>query len=244
MTMSLEVRGLRKDLDGRKVLEEVDLQVVGGEVFALVGPSGVGKTTLLRCIDFLLPHDGGTIRYDGKEPPAEPAKRLALRRRIGLVAQNPLLFRGTVFHNVSYGLCVRGVEDSALSERASAALAAVGLADRAAAQASRLSAGEAQRVAFARAIVVRPELLLLDEFTANLDPANVAHLERGIAAYHEETGATVLIVTHNLFQARRVATRAGLLLEGGIVETADVDTFFDSPSDERTRRFVRGEMPY
>jgi tungstate transport system ATP-binding protein len=244
MTMALDVAGLHKAFGSRRVLRWVDLRIPAGEVFALVGPSGAGKTTLLRCIGFLLSPDGGVVRFDGREAPAAPTDRLALRRRIGMVAQNPLLFRGTVFHNVSYGLCVRGVEDPSLSEQTGRALAAVGLSDRAESQASRLSAGEAQRVAFARAIVVRPDLLLLDEFTANLDPANVAHLEKGIAAYHEETGATIFAVTHNLFQARRVASRAGLLLGGEIIEASDVATFFSDPTDPRTRAFVNGEMPY
>lgn len=244
MTMSLDADGLRKEFDGRAVLQGVDLAVPAGELFALVGPSGVGKTTLLRSIAFLLRPDGGVVRYDRLEAPGEPAAQLALRRRIGMVAQNPLLFRGSVRYNVSYGLCVRGMEDPQLSERTREALAAVGLADRAEEEASRLSAGEAQRVAFARAIVVRPDLLLLDEFTANLDPANVAELERAIVAYHKSTGATILVVTHNLFQARRVALRAALLLAGRIVEVADVKTFFDNPKDERTRAFVNGEMPY
>jgi len=244
MTMSLEVEGLRKEFDGRKVLQGVDLRVAPGEVFALVGPSGVGKTTLLRCIDFLLRPEAGVVRFDGREAPNSPPEQLALRRQIGMVAQNPLLFRGSLSYNVSFGLCVRGVEDPELTERTLVALAAVGLRDLADAKASNLSAGEAQRVAFARAIVVRPEILLLDEFTANLDPANVAQLENAVTAYHRQTGATVLIVTHNLFQAKRIATRAAFLFGGQIVETDDVDTFFTNPKDERTGAFVRGEMPY
>ena len=244
MTMSLDVEGLWKGFDQRRVLRGIDLHVAAGETFALVGPSGVGKTTLLRCVDFLLQPESGIVRYGGREAATSPPERLALRRRIGFVTQNPLLFRGTVFYNVSFGLCVRGVEGPSLEDRTHAALAAVGLRNRTDARASDLSAGETQRVAFARAIVVRPSLLLLDEFTANLDPANVAQLESAVTTYHRESGATVLIVTHNLFQARRVASRAGFLLEGKIVETGDVGPFFASPRDERTRAFVQGEMPY
>ena len=244
MTMPLELDGIRKAFEGREVLRGVNLRVEAGEVFAIVGPSGVGKTTLLRCLSFLLRPDGGVVRFGGREAPQDPGAALDLRRRIGFVAQNPLLFRGSVSYNVSFGLCVRGVEGAVLEERTREALEAVGLRNLANANGAKLSAGEAQRVAFARAIVVRPEVLLLDEFTANLDPANVAQLEAAVAGYHRQTGATVLIVTHNLFQAKRVAQRAGFLFAGRIVEVDDVGRFFTDPKDERTRAFVRGEMPY
>ncbi|HEV8595470.1 MAG TPA: phosphate ABC transporter ATP-binding protein [Thermoplasmata archaeon] len=244
MTMSLAVEGLHKGFDGRPVLRDVRLAVEPGEVFAIVGPSGAGKTTLLRCIDFLTVPDSGAVRYDGTEAPPDVAGRLALRRRIGMVAQNPLLFRGTVFYNASFGLCVRGVPDAIVAERTREALESVGLGDRLEAPAKSLSAGEAQRVAFARASVVRPDLLLLDEFTANLDPANVKALEEAVRAYASESGATIVLVTHNLFQAKRLAKRAALLLGGQFIESADADTFFTNPSDPRTGAFVRGEIPY
>lgn len=244
MTMSLAVDGLDKAFDGRTVLQRVDLAVEAGDMFAVLGPSGAGKTTLLRCINLLLAPDAGTVRYDGGLPPEDEAARLALRRRIGMVAQNPLLFRGTVFYNASYGLCVRGIPDAEVEERALRALDLVGLGDRRDAMARSLSAGEAQRVAFARATVVRPDLLLLDEFTANLDPSNVKILEESVRAYAKGSGATVVLVTHNMFQAKRLATRAALLLGGQFVETADVDAFFTNPADPRTRSFVLGEMPY
>ena len=244
MTMALTLEGLRKTFGDRAVLRGVDLHVEPGAVFALLGPSGVGKTTLLRCVDFLLPADAGTVLFGGRRAPPDAPGQLGLRRRIGMVAQNPYLFRGTVAYNVSFGLCVRGVEGEELERRTAEAMRLVGLEDRGGAPAGKLSAGEAQRVAFARAIVVRPELLLLDEFTANLDPANVRILETAVREFQRTTGATVLLVTHNLFQARRLAARAVLLLDGVIVETGEAKAFFEDPKDARTRAFVQGDFAY
>jgi len=244
MTMSLEIEGVEKAFGPRAVLRGVEARVRPGEIYAVVGPSGAGKTTLLRIVDFLLPPEAGRVRYDGRAPPSGPIDHLALRRRIGMVAQNPLLFRGSVFYNVSYGLCVRGVEGSELLVRTLKALEGVGIPGLVNARASGLSAGEAQRVAFARAIVTRPDLLLLDEFTANLDPANVNALEAAVREYNRATGGTVILVTHNMFQAKRLAHRVALLLEGRIVEEGPVQEFFENPKDPRTRAFVNGEFAF
>ena len=244
MTMALEVADLQKSFGPREVLRGIDVRIDPGEIFAIVGPSGAGKTTILRCVDFLLRPEAGTIRYDGRPAPTDGRSLLSLRRRIGMVAQNPLLFRGTAAYNVSYGLCVRDVEGPELGERTGRALDAVGLGTMAGARVSVLSAGEAQRVAFARGVVVRPDLLLLDEFTANLDPANVNILEASVRRYNQEAGATVVLVTHNMFQAKRLASRVALLLDGRIVEVAAVPEFFENPKDPRTLAFVRGEFAY
>ncbi len=244
MTMSLAASGLVKSFGARTVLEGIDLRVEPGEIFAIVGPSGAGKTTLLRCVDFLLRPEAGTILYDDAVAPSDLAARIALRRRVGMVAQNPFLFRGTAAYNVSFGLCIRDVEGEELTRRTADALQGVGMAHLAGARASVLSAGEAQRVAFARAAVVRPDLLLLDEFTVNLDPSNVNILEAAVREYNRSTGATVVLVTHNMFQAKRLAGRVALLLEGRIVEVGPVEEFFENPRDPRTRAFVRGEFAY
>lgn len=238
MTVALDVRGVRKSFGKKPVLEGVDLAVEPEEIFALVGPSGVGKTTLLRIVAGLERADAGDAKVGGGNGGA------VLGRDVGLVAQRPAAFRRSVFENVAYGLRLQGLEDDKVARDVTAALDQVGLADAKDARGWTLSAGEAQRMCFARATVLRPKLLLLDEFTANLDPANIGLLERAVKAYHEETRATVLIVTHNLFQVKRVARRAGLLLDGRIVETADAAAFFENPKDERTRAFVRGDMPY
>ncbi len=244
MTMSLEIDSIHKSFGPKAVLRGVDARIRPGEIYSVVGPSGAGKTTLLRTVDFLLRPEGGRVRYDGQDPPSDEATRLDLRRRIAMVAQNPLLFRGSVFYNVSYGLCARGIEGSELLVRTLKALDAVGIPDLVNAKASALSAGEAQRVAFARAIVTHPDLLLLDEFTANLDPANVNVLEAAVRDFNRATGGTVVLVTHNMFQAKRLAHRVALLLDGRIVEEGPVEEFFGRPKDPRTRAFVNGEFAF
>jgi tungstate transport system ATP-binding protein len=231
-----------KSYCNRRVLDVDGLDIHAGEIFALVGPSGAGKSTLLQLMNFLEPPSGGTIRFQGTPFSAAKPMALPLRRRVTTVFQRPVLLNTTVWSNVAFGLRLRGQHDSAALLHA--ALERVGLSKLAQQKARTLSGGEAQRVALARAIVLRPDVLLLDEPTANLDPYNVGLIEDIVRRLNEERGTTVVMVTHNVFQARRMAHRVALLLEGRIVETAGVARFFESPSDPRTAAFVRGEMVY
>jgi len=165
-----------------------------------------------------------------------------LRRRVVLVFQRPILLNASVRDNVMYGLKVRGQKD--VEEKVERALAEVGLLELKHAHARTLSGGEAQRAALARALVIEPDVLLLDEPTANLDPYNVSLIEQIIRTQHERASTTVVMVTHNIFQARRLAERVGLLIGGKMVEVNSCEAFFESPRDARTRAFVRGEMIY
>jgi tungstate transport system ATP-binding protein len=243
--MSEAVYGLRnvsKAYEERRVLQVEGLQIERGEIFALVGPSGAGKSTLLRLLNFLETPATGCIRFLDAEFSAGRPMPLAYRRRVTTVFQRPILLSRSVEANVRYGLGLRGLRDS--DGKIEEALRQVGLQELARQRARTLSGGEAQRVALARAIVLRPDVLLLDEPTANLDPYNVVLIEEIVRALNRERGTTVVLVTHNVFQAKRLAHRVALMLDGRIVEVAEVDRFFESPKDPRTAAFVRGEMVY
>ncbi len=261
------LEGVTKAYGQREALHVDHLEVMSGEILGIIGPSGAGKSTLLRLLNFLEPPTAGRIYFAGcptegeGDVPLTVRRRvatvfqmrrspvwnndtvdLALRRRVTTVFQRPVLLNTTVFNNVAYGLQIRGERD--INGKVMAALQKVGLADLAKARARMLSGGEAQRVALARALVIEPEVLLLDEPTGNLDPYNVGLIEDIVTRLNDEQGTTIVLVTHNVFQAKRLAHRSALLLEGRIIEVGQVERFFTAPTDPRTAAFVRGEMIY
>jgi tungstate transport system ATP-binding protein len=236
------LQNVSKQYEGRRVMTIDQLKIQRGEIFSLVGPSGAGKSTLLRLLNFLEPPTTGRIRFLDVEFSARQQMPLRLRRRVTTVFQRPILLNRTVQANVGYGLRLRS--ENAVAKQVEQALDEVGLLDLAHQRARTLSGGEAQRVALARAIVLEPDVLLLDEPTANLDPYNVGLIEEIIQALNRQRGTTLILVTHNVFQAKRLADRVALMLEGHIVEVTDVGRFFENPEDPRTAAFVRGEMVY
>ncbi len=236
------LQNVSKRYDGRCVVQVETLKIERGEVFGLVGPSGTGKSTLLRLLNFLEVPSTGHIRFLDTDYSPHDSVPLASRRRVTAVFQRPILLNRSVRANVGYGLSLRGIRGS--DGEIVAALKRVGLYGLAHQRARTLSGGEAQRVALARAMVLRPDVLLLDEPTANLDPYNVSLIEDIITHLNQEFGTTVVLVTHNIFQAKRLAHRVALMLEGQIVEQAGVKAFFETPHDPRTAAFVRGEMVY
>ena len=240
-----------------RVLRELSMGVDPGEVVAVIGPSGVGKTTLLRTLAVSLEPEEGTVSVGGTDAWAvDEAERLSLRRRVGMVFQAASLFDATVARNVGYGLRIRrswvdrlrsgvrsvlGSADTADAVRE--ALEVVGLADRTDQHVSSLSGGEAQRVSFARALAYRPDILLLDEPTSDLDPRNTAAIETAIGEARDR-GIGVVVATHDMHLAERIADRTAVLLGGSIAEVAPTDVIFECPSDGRTRRFISGELVY
>lgn len=239
MSTVYDAMGLQKSYTGRQVLDIEQLKVDSGEILAIVGPSGAGKSTLLRLLNFLEAPDGGELRYFGKliEFDRVPAE---IQRSVTTVFQRPSLLSGSVASNILFGLRLRGKRNG--HEALDRLLDQVGLAHLAHKQALNLSGGEAQRVALARALILQPEVLLLDEPSANLDPYNVELIESVIRDLNKAGRTTMILVTHNIFQARRLADRVIFLLNGKIIENLDCQTFFENPTDPRTRAFVRGEM--
>ncbi|MSS72653.1 MAG: phosphate ABC transporter ATP-binding protein [Candidatus Latescibacteria bacterium] len=233
------LRGVQRRYAGRTVLDVGHLAISPGEMLAIVGPSGAGKSTLLRLLNFLEPPDAGSILFDGQPVPSSPP--LAIRRRVTTVFQRPVLLNRSVRDNVAYGLRLRGEPPDGRVEEM---LARMALTPLARAPAHQLSGGEIQRVALARALVLHPDVLLLDEPTANLDPYNVALIESIVQEQNAGLRVTVVLVTHNVFQARRIAGRVGLLLDGRLIEIAPAVDFFERPGDPRTSAFVKGEMIY
>jgi len=235
------LEGVQKTYGARAVLDIPALDLAAGEIFAIVGPSGAGKSTLLRLLAFLEAPTRGTIRF-GPRQIAHPALGIADRRQVTMVFQRPVLLSRSVRANVAYGLRLRGQRDG--HQRINEMLARVSLSNLAKAQPRTLSGGEMQRVALARALVLEPRVLLLDEPTANLDPHNVRLIEDLLREQHSRFNTTLVIVTHNVFQARRLATRVALLLDGQIVEVAPAEAFFGAPRDPRTAAFISGEFVY
>ena len=241
--MMMEADHVRKAFGGQPVLRDISLRVNKGDVITILGPSGSGKTTFLRCLNFLERADGGTLTLDGETLDMHGADKAAVRRlrkRTGFVFQGYNLFNNkTSLQNTTEGLIVaRRMPKKQAEEAGMEALRRVGLAERAGAYPAELSGGQQQRVAIARAMAADPEIIYFDEPTSALDPelvGEVLDVMRDLAG----GGMTMLIVTHEMHFARQVSTRT-LLMDGGlVVEENTPEEFFDHPSQERTRQFLR-----
>jgi tungstate transport system ATP-binding protein len=237
----ISVRGVSKNVNGKAILKSVCLEVDEGDVLALVGPNGAGKTTLLRIIGMLDPFYEGEVLISGINI---REGGMALRRSMAMVFQKPVVFSMSVYDNVAYGLRLRKVRREEIDRRVKEVLSLLDMSGREREPARHLSGGEAQRVAFARAYVLKPELLLLDEPTASLDRNNVAIIEKAIKDINGRYGTTVVMVTHSLQQARRLAMGMAFMMDGELVESGSVQKMLDGPIDARTRAFMSGDMVF
>jgi len=238
METRLQLKNVEKSYGSIKALEDINLEVVGGKTITLIGVNGAGKTTLLRVIAGLEERDKGSILLDGKDINGKKLRQIAT-----LVFQKTVMFNRSVYGNLAYGLKIRGEKDCEIKDRIDRELLTVGLRNFEKRKARKTSGGEQQRIALARAFLLNPRILLLDEPTANLDPNNATMIERAIASRKKEDGI-IIMATHNLAQARRLADEIIHIYNGGIVERSSPDDFFSNPRSEVTRKFINGELEY
>ena len=237
----LEVKDMVKAYDGDPIFDGFSMDVETGDVVAVLGPSGCGKSTLLRCINGLEKIQGGDILLRGESVVMREKDMPDVRKKIGMVFQSYELFgHMKVLDNLTLGPVKAKGEDKAEAEkRALALLDRVGLKDKADSYPKNLSGGQQQRVAILRAMLMDPELFLFDEVTAALDPEMVQEVLALVGELAKE-GKTMLIVTHEMEFARKVANRILFIEEGRIVEDTDPETFFERPETERSRQFLEG----
>jgi len=238
MVALVKLKRITRNYDGISALRGVSLEIKDGEILSIIGPNGSGKTTLLKILALLDRPSSGEIFYRGVRLGDSTSPQQ--RKKITMVFQRPALFNATVFANVAYGLALRGHSAGDISHRVERALKIVRLKGFASRMAGKLSGGEQQRVVLARAIALEPELLLLDEPTSNLDPANSAIFEKTIRSLGGKT--TVVVATHNLFQAKRISDRVGCLLNGVMIDVGKTKDIFTRPRSKTTRKFISGEF--
>lgn len=232
---------LSKTFSGQKVLNNLSLEIQKGEVVALIGSSGAGKSTFLRSLNYLESPDSGRIKIDDFEVDFEHISQdqiLTLRRKLAMVFQQFNLFgRKTALENVKEGLVVvKGLSDQEATKIAREELAKVGLSDRENHYPRHLSGGQKQRVALARALAMKPEVLLLDEPTSALDPELVGEVEKSIANA-AKSGQTMVLVSHDMSFVAQVADKVLFLDKGRILESGTPEEIMQHPKEERTKEF-------
>lgn len=233
--LPLALDNLTFAVNGRTIIDRVSAELGAGPRTIILGPNGAGKSVLMRLCHGLLRPTSGAVIWRGANGKG--------RRRQAMVFQRPVMLRRSALANILYALKLAGVSASEREPRALDVLEAVGLSDVATRPARVLSGGEQQRLAIARAWALGPEVLFLDEPTANLDPGATRDIESIIAAIHA-TGTKIIMSTHNLGQARRLGDEILFLNRGRVVERAPVDQFFSKTSSPEAAAFIRGEMPW
>ena len=239
----IEVRNLRKSFDSLEVLKDINLEIDKGDVISILGSSGSGKTTCLRCMNFLEKSDAGTLVFDGKEYDLAHMSRkdiAAIRRKTAFVFQNYNLFLNkTVLENVTEALTVvRKMDKLSARKRAVEVLEKVGMADKLDYYPSKLSGGQQQRVSIARALAYEPEVIYFDEPTSALDPELIGEV-LSVMRDLSKSGITMVVVTHEMNFAKNVSTKVVFMENGEIVKCAAPDQFFEHQDDERIKQFIR-----
>jgi tungstate transport system ATP-binding protein len=234
--LPLRLRDVSFAAGGRSVLERISVDIAAGPATIVLGANGAGKSVLMRLMHGLLRPTSGTLEW------AEP-RPARLKRAQAMVFQRPVMLRRSALANVVYALALARVPSAEREAQAHAALEEVGLAASARRPARVLSGGEQQRLALARAWALHPEVLFLDEPTANLDPGATREIETVIKAF-DAAGTKIVMSTHNLGQARRLGDEVLFLHQGRLVERSPVETFFKQPASAEADAFIKGELPW
>lgn len=250
MKKAIEVKNLYIYYDTDCVVKNISIDIPENLITAVIGPSGCGKSSFLRSINRmndLVPKASikGTIQFHGVDIHDPEMNEIELRRRIGMVFQKPNPFPFTIFDNVAYGLKIQGVKDeSIIADRVEESLKRAALwnevKDRLNLSALQLSGGQQQRLCIARALAVYPEVLLLDEPCASLDPGATSKIEELLLKLKKEI--TIVIVTHNLYQAKRISDYLGFFHSGKLLEYGRTKTVFAKPREQLTRDYLRGDF--
>ncbi|MCW2512119.1 MAG: transporter-related protein [Mycobacterium sp.] len=244
----IEIENLTKRFGDRTVLDDISLSVANGEILAVVGPSGAGKTTLSRCVSFLERPTSGAVRVDGKDfTRLEGQELLAARRSVGVIFQTaPLLRRRTVAQNVALPLEYLGATDASIDKRVSQLLDRVGLADRRDDLPAKLSGGQKQRVGIARALALGPSYLLSDEATSGLDPSTTKAILGLLSHLRDEFGLAVILITHEMEVVREVADSVARIDGGRIIESGRVADVILDPASSLARELLpdRPRVPF
>lgn len=234
--MILYMENLVKEYEGRRVLDLDELIIENGALCGIIGPNGAGKSTLMNLIAGLIKQTSGSLMY------GESKKLTAPQKKMTMVFQTPYLMHTTVEKNIAYPLKLRGWSADKIESRVEELTKELGLTDFRKQKSWKLSGGETQKVALARALSFRPELLLLDEPTANVDPITTAEIERMLKKINEVEGTTVVLVTHNLVQAKRVCRQVIFMSQGKIVEYGESEKILSAPEHDLTKKFISGEL--
>lgn len=234
--MEIMINKLTKSYGKKLVLDIETLMVERGAITGIIGPNGSGKSTLMRLVSGIEKTDSGTIRFN--EKPLEDT----VRKNMTMVFQKPYLLNTSVHNNIAYPLKLRGLDSKAIQEKVAEVIELLELGSIKHQNARTLSGGEGQKVALARAIVFEPKLLLLDEPTANIDPKSIYTMEKAISHINKSTGATVLLVTHNVKQLQRLCGHAVFMENGNVEAFGPVDILLNNLGNTSVGRFISDEM--
>jgi tungstate transport system ATP-binding protein len=238
MSVQLKLVDIKKSYRSVNALNSVSLEMQGGKIIVLLGVNGAGKTTLMRIMAGLENPDSGQLLFNNQNIDCK-----ALRQVSTLVFQKSAMFSTNVYDNLAYGLRIRKAPKAEIKKKVAEALQAVRLSGFEKRRAKKTSGGEQQRIALARAFLLDSQVLLLDEPTANLDPNSASIIEKAIVSRKSDQ-RIIVMATHNLTQARRMADEIIHIYNGNIVEVATPEDFFENPKSEVSRKFVNGELEF